>query len=668
MPGRLADLFRYWPSRFIGFLSFALNYRFNEFSVLGYHLVSVLLHILASLTACWLTRMTFMTPAMKKEGISRYKGILSFFAGLIFLAHPVQTETVVYIFQRVTVLAALFYLLSLCLYIKARLDLDANGRLNVPCYAASFAAALIAMFSKENAGTIPLMILLYELCFFSRDKRVRWKYTLPFFILLPVVPITVSLSKSVVSGDVARFFENSMQNSTHYLLTQFKVMVTYIRLLVAPVNQNLLYDYPVSKSLFELPVLASIAFLGSILALAVRWYNRHRIISFGVFWFFLTLLPESTVIPLEHVIFEHRLYLPMAGFGLFLAGITYHVFKGRGLTGIVIALIVITSSFALLTYRRNRIWTDELTLWDDVIQKSSMRPHRKAAPFHYRGDAYKDSGDIERALADYNKAIEIDPGYAKAYNNRGNLYKQTGDLQRAITDYNKVIAIDPMPADAYNNRGNVYMDLGDMQKALADYNKAIELNASLTGVYANRARVHKMLGNNEQALADYNKAIELNPHRASVYNNRGNIYMLQGRFQQALADFDTAIKIDPHYAYAYYNRGYLHKKQGNHQQALTDFNKAVRLKPDIAGVYLKRGTVNKGAGNIEQALADYNKAIEINPDRADTYFGRAVVYYQMKDFDKAWADARKAESLGYQPNAHDMEFLEKLKIDSGRSR
>lgn len=612
--------------------------------------------------------MTFMTPAMKKDGISRHKGILSFFVGLIFLAHPVQTEAVVYIFQRVTLLAGFFYLLSLSLYVKARLDLEENGRINAPCYAAGFAAAMIAMFSKENAGTIPFMILLYELCFFRQDKRLRWKHILPFFILLPVVPLAVSLSKSIVSQDVVRFFENSMQTSMHYLLTQFRVLVTYIRLLVVPVNQNLFYDYPVSKSLFELPVLAGIAFLGSILALAVRWYSRHRIISFGVFWFFLTLLPESSVIPLEHVIFEHRLYLPMAGFGLFLTGIIYHVLKGKGITAMVLALIVITSSFAILTYRRNRIWTDEFTIWDDVIQKSSRRPQGKAVPFHSRGDAYMDIGDIKRALEDYNKAIEIDPGYAEAYNNRGNLYKQIGDLERAIADYNKVIAIDPRPADTYNNRGNVYMDLGDVQKALADYNKAIDLNSSLTGVYANRARAHKMLGNNEQALADYNKAIELNPHRASVYNNRGNIYMLQGRFQQALADFDTAIKIDPHYAYAYYNRGYLHKKQGNHQQALTDFNKAVRLKPDIAGVYLKRGPVNKGAGNIEQALADYNKAIEINPDRADTYFGRAVVYYQMKDFDKAWADARKAESLGYQPNAQDMEFLEKLKIDSGRSR
>jgi len=522
-PGRLADLFRYWPSRLISFLSFALNHRLHGLSVFGYHLVSFLLHILASLTACWLARMTFLTPAMKNEGISRYKGILSFFAGLIFLTHPAQTEAVVYIFQRVTVLAALFYLLSLSLYVKARLDLEENGRLNVPCYASGFAAALIAMFSKENASTIPLMILLYELCFFSQGKRVRWKHILPFFILLPVVPITVSLSKSVVSGDVARFFENSMQNSTHYLLTQFRVLVTYIRLLFAPVNQNLFYDYPVSKSLFELPVLASIAFLGSILALAVRWCNRHRIISFGVFWFFLTLMPESSVIPLQHVIFEHRLYLPMVGFGFFLTGIIYHFLKGKGITVMVIALTVITSCFAILAYRRTRIWTDELTLWNDAVRKSP----RKAEPFHYRGDAYRDAGDIEQALADYNKAIEMDPGYVEVYINRGN-------------------------------------------------------------IYIGRARIHKTAEYLKKALADYNKGIELEPDQAPVYNNRGNLYKMQGNLQRALADYNKAIELDPRYASAYFNRGILYKQLGNAQQALIDYHKAIELKPDLLRGYFRQ--------------------------------------------------------------------------------
>ena len=112
----------------------------------------------------------------------------------------------------------------------------------------------------------------------------------------------------------------------HYLLTQFRVMVTYIRLLFIPIHQNLDYDYPIAKSLLELPILASLIFLGSILTIAVRVFSKYRLISFGIFWFFLTLLPESSIIPIKDVIYEHRLYLPMVGFSIFFSGVYYACF------------------------------------------------------------------------------------------------------------------------------------------------------------------------------------------------------------------------------------------------------------------------------------------------------------------------------------------------------
>ena len=111
----------------------------------------------------------------------------------------------------------------------------------------------------------------------------------------------------------------------HYLLTQFRVMVTYIRLVFLPVNQNLDYDYPIFKSIFEFPVLISFLFLIFILFSAKRLFSKYRLVSFSIFWFFLTLLPESSLFPIHDVIFEHRLYLPLVGYSMFLVSSVYYL-------------------------------------------------------------------------------------------------------------------------------------------------------------------------------------------------------------------------------------------------------------------------------------------------------------------------------------------------------
>ena len=697
----LRAIWNFWPDRFITYLSVAFNYHFHQLNVVGYHLFNLVVHLTSSILVWWFVLLTFSTPVMKGEKIAQHADILAFFAGMIFLTHPIQTQAVTYIIQRASSLAALLYLASLSFFIKSRL-LQQQGRNPAASrlfYCGSLIAAAMAMFTKAPAITLPFMALLYEIYFLKSKKEDKRKYPVLLLLTVFIIPLTFFLTKSVDFVHMKRTVEIPADiSSLQYLLTQSRVMVTYLRLFFFPINQNFIYDYKIAGSLLDLHVLASLIFLFSILAIAFKLFRKNRLISFGIFWFFLTLLPESSFIPIRDVIFEHRLYLPAAGFSLFLTSLIYYLFKNSTLKSVIIALLIITSCYAILTYRRNFIWKDELTLWNDVVLKS---PDREIA-YNQRGDAYMDLDNIPEALNDYNKAIEINPDYADAYNNRGNVYKAQGKIQRALDDFNKVIEIEPNPADAYNNRGNVYKEQGDIQQALADYNKAIEIDPGLEGIYVNRASIYKVQGKIQQALADYNKAIEINPNRASIYNNRGNIYKNQGKIQLALADYNKAIEINPNYAYAYYNRGYMYKEQGEIQLALADYNKAIELNPNIIGVYLRRGNAYRKQGDMEQALADYEKAIEIDPNRAsiynnrgnayrkqgdmeqaladyekaieidpdysDTYNSRAVVYYLLKEYDKAWADVHKAEILGYKANTEDLAFVEKLKKDSGRDR
>ena len=184
------------------------------------------------------------------------------------------------------------------------------------------------------------------------------------------------------------------------------------------------------------------------------------------------------------VIFEHRLYLPLAGYSMFLVSSVYYLFGKNSLKMMVIALTMIISCNSVLTYLRNKIWKDEFTLWSDTVRKS---PH-KVRPLQSRC-FYAVRGNLTQAMFDFNKAIEINPDDTNAYTDRGVIYAEQGDLTQAISDFNKAIAINPKNEKAYCNRGIAYYQQGNPPQALLDYNKAIEINPNYSEAYDNRARM-----------------------------------------------------------------------------------------------------------------------------------------------------------------------------------
>jgi len=312
-----------------------------------------------------------------------------------------------------------------------------------------------------------------------------------------------------------------------YLLTQLRVLITYVRLLFLPLGQNLDYDYPLAQGLMEPAVLVSLLALAAIFAAALRSFRRYRIVSFGVFWFFLTLAPESSILPIRDLIFEHRLYLPMAGFSLLLVSGLYYLFRGRHTARWIAILLVLSSGYGTLTYRRNFVWKDNFALWNDIIAKSP----RKARAYSERGDAYAMRGDYERALADYEKAIAI--GLARgadtkdtssplfrrtaqtrlaltaAYHNRAIVYHRLKDYDRALSDVNKALDIDPHMPLAHYRRGLLYAVMGDDDKALADFSREIENNADFGPAYVGRAKVYFRKKEHEKCLKDIKRAHEL---------------------------------------------------------------------------------------------------------------------------------------------------------------
>jgi len=546
----LSDVKAWWgfvPSRPIGYLSFALNYHFHRLDVWGYHLVNLVIHIVNAVLLWWLVMLTMATPVMRNQLIERHKGAMALFTALLFVSHPLATQSVTYIVQRLASLATLFYLLSLALYIKGRLWEDKKDTRVFFSYTGSILCAVLGMLTKEIVFTLPFALVLYEFSFIKTDA---WKIDLKDRgIQIPVIILVIFIAIFFLNFSFGIFnpipplpdqgYDYPI-TAWEYLLTQFSVILTYIRLFIVPVNQNLDYDYPISHSLLEWHTIFGLLSLAGILGLGILLFRRYRVISFGIFWFFLTLSVESSIIPIsQNVIFEHRTYLPGIGFFLVLTGVVFYFLwdRYRRVGWAILVLIALTNT--VLTYERNRVWASEYTLWADCVKKSPNKPR----PLSNYGKALADTGHASEALAYYDKAIKADPSYYAAYCNRGAAYDALGKYTLAIGDFDRAIEINAKYAKAYSNRGTEYGELGNYKQAIRDFDRAIEINPNYAAAYHNRGAVNHMHGNYNMAIEDYNRAIEINPKYAEAYKNRGIAYNSLGNRNKAIENFKIASKL-----------------------------------------------------------------------------------------------------------------------------
>ncbi|MDD5136012.1 MAG: tetratricopeptide repeat protein, partial [Candidatus Omnitrophica bacterium] len=260
------------------------------------------------------------------------------------------------------------------------------------------------------------------------------------------------------------------------------------RLLFIPWNQNIDYDYHIVGTLAELPVLASFVLIILILSLAIKMLPKYRLLSFGIFFFFLALMPESSIIPIADVIFEHRLYLPMAGYSIFLAGAVYYIFARRSRRAMNAAIFIIILLYSALTYGRNLVWADGVSLWSDAAHKSPD----KGRPYNNRGFAYLGRQDPDSAIKDFNKAIELEPGSdAGYYYNLANAYRMKGMQEEAVSNYSKAVEIDPLFTMAYIQRAVTYFNKGDYDNSLKDMRKVEGLGCAVPASF--REKLEKMM-------------------------------------------------------------------------------------------------------------------------------------------------------------------------------
>lgn len=450
----LRPIWSSFPTRFLVFVTFAVNYALHGFRVMGFHLVNIFIHILNSFLVYFFVLRLSKSPFAR--GPSACPGALpAFWAALVFLCHPVQTQAVAYIFQRATCLATFFYLLTLVLYFKSR---QGNGRW---AYGLAVGNFLCAIFCKEMAVTLPGALLLCELFFFRPGREEGTGLVLrllPFMLLCGVLLLVFFSSRVDESGLTLNQQLAGSQFSWYFFLTEVNVLRTYLRLLVFPAFQRFEYDYPVVMSLWEIRTWLSAVLLLSLLGYAGALFRRNRILSFCIFWFFLTTSVEVAVVSLVHraLLFEHWLYLPMVGFSIFLVSfLCDRIGEAEGLKRVGFVLIL---SLCVMTVLRNQVWRHEIRFWE---YEAALSP-RKLSVNYEAGVACDRKGYKAKALSFYLKAAELiedkrsktrlDPvTTAKLYNNIGIIYTARGDYPKARRAFEKALCFDALEGGVERN-------------------------------------------------------------------------------------------------------------------------------------------------------------------------------------------------------------------------
>ena len=413
---------RFGVARFLPQVSFAMNRLLAHGSIVPFHLTNIAIHLGSVLALFFFLRALLRTEIGRRSlSGSMSPELFVVFACTLWALHPVQTNAVSYLVQRMTALAALFYLVSLTCYLEARL---AAAKRRFLFMIGCAVAAIAAFFSKENSATLPLAILLVEWLFLSPDRfrniarAASWRHWLLLAIALVVLlPLAHQPLMTLINGYALRDF-----TLTERLLTEARVLVFYLSLLLLPLPNrlNLDHDFSISTSLLTPPTtILSIILLAGLFIWGIRLRRRQPLLAFGIIWFFLQLAIESTIVPLE-LVFEHRLYLPSVGIMVAAASIIDQA-AGRWLNReeqesgkiMMLVLVILAATFSLLTSIRNNAWQDRLAISQDCAEKS---PKKARAIANY-GQALAEQGQYPEALAVLEQALALSRPHQEEYVN-----------------------------------------------------------------------------------------------------------------------------------------------------------------------------------------------------------------------------------------------------------
>jgi protein O-mannosyl-transferase len=584
-----------------------------------YHLTNLLLHIASSLCVFWL----LLTLG--------YQRLVSLLLALLFALHPMFVPMVAWVPTRGDLLLTIFFTISLILFIKS---FRANRPVLVVWHGLTF---FLAFLSKETAVALPPLCLLYY--YFELRKTPGRKLIKGYFavwLIAGAVWYYLHSALHVIRGDevgLAAFIQN------------LPIMPELLGKFFVPARFQLTPLFGVIDT--ALGVIAA-ALFASLIARMGAWTDRK--VQFGLLWAFLCIVPVMIFRNSDaKYIFDylyHRAYLPSIGVVIVLAELLrrLNLRNEKYFRRVAVGAVPVLLYCGIAAFHELGFYRDGPTFFTEAI----ARTPRNALCYNNRAVYYgNEQHDHEAALKDFDKAVELYPGYLVAIANRGVTYENLGKREEAIADLERALAINPNSPnpDFILRIGNLRYLLNDFSGSIADYNRLQAMDKLYPRIYSKRAGSEAMLGQAEEALRDAERAVRIDPKDEEAYNSRGLANRLLGKLDDAVNDFGLAIYIKDDYSRPYNNRGAIYLARGQPERAIEDFSKAIELDSHFADPYSNRGAVEQKLDRNEAALKDLDTALRLNPHFADAYQNRGVVKNALKLFPEALADFNEALKL-----------------------
>ncbi len=625
--------------------TYALNNSLGKNKEFGFHLFNLLLHIGVTLliflsvlkTSSFIRNSKNADDSYFRVKDSANIWIFPFITALIFSLHPLNTDSVSYISSRSSVLATFFYLFSLYLFLNLFCPdkgLLKNRLTLIPVIALTM---YLSLASKLISATLPLLMgFWYSIFIYSRNSmEVLWKKNWAYLLLtLVAISAFFLLGKSWIYNAKDQGME--LYGQLPYLFIQIKIIVFYyLKLFIFPFNLSVDSGTPFNSINEDPFILIAALIIFGLGAAAIK--SRNAWVLVGTAWFFITLAPTSSFLPLNDLAVEHRTYLPLTlGLCMVVGWVITQLPSFQRMS--FIAFMVIT--FSLSTITRNNAWVDEISLWEDVARKnpSSSRAHNNL------GKAYFENGDLDRAGYHFEKSIENIPKFIEAKFNLKNVddFLKRKNNPDNLSSENQNLRIAAELVEPHYNLASIYLDQGKIDLAESEYLKTLSLRPEHSSAKIGLGSVYNKKGNFEKAEKLYRQAIDGENSKNDgkplplAHLNLGEVYGKTGRISQAINEWKLAIQLDPSLLPAQFNLGTAFMMQGKLDKAEKFFLKCLDLNTRFKPALFNLALVKQKQMRWQESIDKFENYIAVSGPNPSVLTQVGFNYLNLKD----WANAQ----------------------------
>jgi tetratricopeptide (TPR) repeat protein len=603
----------------LGWLISGLDYALWGMQPLGYHLTSLVFHMLNAVlfyfVAARLLRLGWQDVQQTDDAAL---SLAAAFAALLFALHPLRVESVAWLSAQHDLLAGSFYLLAVLCYLRAGEDRERRPWL--ACCAVMFVCSLL---SKINALTFPFTLLILDLYPLRRLPGQARQWLLPQYrrIWLEKVPFLAAAVAAGAVGVMARNPTAMLKSVAHYgvgfrIQQSFYGLALYLAKTAVPVRLMPCNPIPADLRLAPAMVLASIGLVLALSAALLHWRRRWPAGLAAWAYYIVTLLPVLGLVHFSDQIAADRYtYLSCMAWAVLggaaaLVGLRRLAPPSRGL--LAAGLGAVLFALGALTWRQAKFWRDSETLYRHAlaIDPAIAEAHNNL------GRVLADQGRTAEAVAEYQRALAVKPDSTGAYNNLGLALADQGKLTAAMAEYRQALKIDPNDVLAHNNMGLTLAGQGKVAAAMAEYRQALKIDPNYAAAHNNLGSVLAHDGKLTEAIAEYRQALKIKPDYAETHNNLGFALAGQGKVAEAIAEYEQALKLNANYAETHNNLGLAFAGQGKSAEAIAEYRQVLKINPNDARAHNNLGLALAGEGKSAEAMAEYRQALRINPNYA----------------------------------------------------